>query len=165
MRRLCLTKPTPLIAGLLAGLLFAIIATPLGAAPAETQPQHPVFGYDKSHEVTLTGTIAQTVTKHIAGTPAGLHLLVTGPEGTIDAHLGPYMSKDILEALHAGTPVQIVGAMEKAHGKTILLAREVTVGGRQVKVRNENGMLIQAQTAQSHHSKQKSGLAVNGGGR
>jgi hypothetical protein len=142
MRRMCTTKSTSQIAGLLFGLLFAIVAIPLGASAAETHPQHPVIIYDKAHEITFTGTIDETVSKAPAGSPAGLHLMVTNSDGTVDAHLGPYMSKETLEALHAGTPVQIIGAMEVAHGKSFLLAREVMVGGRTITVRNEKGFLV-----------------------
>jgi hypothetical protein len=144
MRRLCMTKGNPLIAALLFGLLCAIVAVPLGAAGAETHPQHPVVIYDKAHEITFAGTIEQTISKPEKGSPVGLHLMVAGSEATVDAHLGPYMTKATLEALHAGTPVQIVGAFEKAHGKDILLAREVMVGGRTITVRSANGCLVQA---------------------
>jgi hypothetical protein len=154
MRRMCLSKPTPLIAGLLTGLLFAILAVPLSASPTETNPQHPVLGYDRAHEITLTGTIEQALTTAPKGSPAGLHLMVTGSEGTVDTHLGPYMSKETLEALHTGTPVQIIGAMERAHGKNYLLAREVMVGGRTITVRNDRGLLVRVQAEHTtHHAK------------
>jgi len=140
------TKPTQLIAGLLAGLLLAILAVPLGAQlapePRATRAVGPV--YDAAHEITLNGTIQEVVTKRVAGSPVGMHLLVAGPEGVVDAHVGPYLTKDTQEALHAGLPVQIVGAVEQLHGKSILLARQLIFGGRTVTVRNENGFLVRA---------------------
>lgn len=153
MRRMCFTRPTPLIAGLLFGLLCAIVAVPLGASAAETHPQHPVVIYDKAHEITFTGTIEKTTTKPEKGSPFGLHLTVTNSDATVDIHLGPYMTKQTLEALHVGTPVQIVGAVETVHGKGILLAREVQVGGRTITVRSENGFLL-PQNVRAHSKSQ-----------
>ena len=165
MRRMCFTKPTPLIAGLLFGLLCAIVAVPLGASAAETHQKSPVVMYDKAHEITFTGTIEQTMTKAPAGSPMGLHLMVTNSDGSVDAHLGPYMSKATLEALHVGTPVEIVGAVEIAHGKSILLAREVSVGGRTIKVRNENGALVLAVKRIRPAKSAKVASGVTGGAR
>jgi hypothetical protein len=135
-----------LTAGLLAGLLLAILAVPLGAQLApETRATRAVGPvYDAAHEITLNGTIQEVVTKRVAGSPVGMHLLVAGPEGVVDAHVGPYLTKDTQEALHAGLPVQIVGAVEQLHGKSILLARQLIFGGRTVTVRNENGFLVRA---------------------
>jgi hypothetical protein len=140
------TKPTQLTAGLLAGLLLAILAVPLGAQLApETRATRAVGPvYDAAHEITLNGTIQEVVTKRVAGSPVGMHLLVAGPEGVVDAHVGPYLTKDTQEALHAGLPVQIVGAVEQLQGKSILLARQLIFGGRTVTVRNENGFLVRA---------------------
>jgi len=69
----------------------------------------------------------------------------------VDAHLGPYMTKETQEALRAGTPVEIVGAMETVHGKQYLLARQVMVGGRVVNVRTANGFLLRVQTPNARH--------------
>ena len=165
MRRIRLTKPIPMIAGLVAGLLFAILAVPLGAQPAsETHVGHG-FGviYDRAHEITLSGDVQQVVTRHIVGTPGGMHLLVTGPRGLVDAHIGPFLSKEMNEALHTGTPVQIVGAMATLNGKNYLLARELTVGGTTITVRSEHGFLRRSQLTLARHSATEKTL--NGGAR
>ena len=167
------TKPTQLTAGLLAGLLLAILAVPLGAQLApETRATRAVGPvYDAAHEITLNGTIQEVVTKRVAGSPVGMHLLVAGPEGVVDAHVGPYLTKDTQEALHAGLPVQIVGAVEQLHGKSVLLARQLIFGGRTVTVRNENGFLMRAQGAHPARAKHEarvektSQVEVNGGAR
>jgi hypothetical protein len=154
MRRIRLTKPTPLIAGLLIGLLFAILAVPLGAQPASETHAAQGFGvtYDRAHEITLNGNVHQVVTRHVVGTPAGMHLLVAGPEGLVDAHVGPFLGKEIKEALHTGTPVQIVGAMATLNGRNYLLARVLTVGGTTIAVRSENGFLRRSQLTPRQHS-------------
>jgi hypothetical protein len=161
----CVETPT-LAAGLLLGLLFATVTIPLSAQPAEPGAQHPgAWGYDKAHEITLTGTIEEVKEKAPAGSPVGLHLTVAGTQGKVDAHLGPYMSKQTLAALHTGSAVQIVGAMEKRNGREYLLARQVIFGGRMVQVRSENGFLVRQHLPQSHRGNQKSALGTNGGAR
>jgi hypothetical protein len=149
MRRTYMTKPARIIAGLLTGMLFAVMTLPLSAqTAADSRAQHPfVPAYDKAHEITLNGMVHEIVTKHAAGSPFGMHLVVAGPEGMVDAHVGPYLTKDTQEALHAGLPVQIVGAMEEHNGKSYLLARQLIFGGRTVTVRNENGFLAHARAS------------------
>lgn len=146
MRHICLEKPARMIAGLLTGLLFAMVTIqPVAQTAADSRAQSPLIpSYDKAHEITLKGTVQEVVTKRVPGSPFGMHLLVTGPEGEVDAHVGPYLSKDTQEALHAGLPVQIVGAMEDVHGKHYLLARQLIFGGRTVTVRSENGFLMRS---------------------
>ncbi len=146
MSRTRLTKPTPIIAGLLSALLFAILAVPLAAQPAPESRSPRGFGpfYDAAHEITLHGDIQQVVTRHVVGSPVGMHLLVAGPEGLVDAHVGPFLSKEMKEALHTGTPVQIVGAMTSLNGKNYLLARELNVGGTTVTLRSKTGFLLRS---------------------
>ena len=146
MSHISLKNPARMIAGLLTGLLFAVVAIqPSAQTAADSRARRPLIpSYDKAHEITLNGTVQEVVTKRVPGSPFGMHLLVAGPEGVVDAHVGPYLSKDTQEALHAGLPVQIVGAMEEAHGKHYLLARQMIFGGRMVTVRSENGFLVRA---------------------
>src|SRR5271163_4495279 len=167
MRRTRLTKPiTTMTAGLLAGLLFAILAVPLGAQPASGTRVGHGFGvvYDAAHEITLTGTVQEVVTRHMTGRPAGTHLMVAGPQGLVDAHVGPYLSKEMKEALHTGTPVQLVGAMASLRGKKYLMVRELNVGGTNVTVRSEHGDLVRSQVSGAK-TKESSSLVSNGGVR
>jgi hypothetical protein len=162
-----------MIAGLLTGLLLAVVPLqPSAQTAADSRTQRPMkFSYDKAHEITVNGTVQEVVTKHVAGSPVGMHLLVAGSDGLVDAHVGPYLGKDIQEALHMGLPVQIVGAMEESHGKHYLLARQLIFGGRTVTVRNENGFLARARGPRMAHSKSQtrvektSQVEVNGGAR
>ncbi len=154
------------IAGLLSGLLFAILAVPLVAQPATEV--HPGLGigpvYDAAHEVTLNGTIRTVVTKHTKGSPAGMHLLVAGPEGVVDAHVGPFMNKQAKEALREGTPVRIVGANTSIRGKSYLLARQLTVDGHTFTVRSRHGLLAPGTNTHRAHSTNKTKSAVAGKG-
>jgi hypothetical protein len=138
------SKRNLVLAGLLPGVLVACLAIPASAqSAAESNPAHGFMQpYDAAHELTITGTIQEVVRKHAAGSPAGMHLLVNGSEGIVDAHVGPFLSKDVQEALHTGLPIQIVGATETVHGKQFLLARQLIFGGRLVTVRSQNGFLV-----------------------
>lgn len=139
-------KPTRPLAWLLLGLLSATFAVNLGAqtTPDATARPRPSVGYDKAREITVTGTVQEVVAKSSPGSPVGLHILIAGSGGIVDAHIGPYLAKDAQDALHTGLPVQIVGAMETLHGKNLLLARQLIFGGRMITVRNENGFLVRA---------------------
>jgi hypothetical protein len=173
MRRSRTTKPIPIsikmTAGLLAGLLFAILAVPLGAAqPAsETRTGHG-FGvvYDAAHEITFTGSVQEVVTRRMPGRPAGMHLMVVGPQGLVDAHVGPFLSREIKDALHTGTPVQLVGAMASLRGKNFLMVRELNVGGTKVIVRSEHGFLVRSQGVNPKtKDKETASVVSNGGAR
>jgi hypothetical protein len=170
MRRTRLTKPTRILilttTGLLAGLLFAILSVPLGAQPAsETRVAHG-FGpvYDAAHEITLTGTVEEVITRHMTGKPTGMHLMVAGPQGVVDAHVGPFLSKEMKEALHTGTPVQLVGAMASLHGTKYLMVRELNVGGSKVIVRSEHGSLVRS-PGSTPKTRETSILVSTGGAR
>jgi hypothetical protein len=156
---------TPLIAGLMAGLLVAIVSVPLNAQPAEEVHPKIMLGYDKAHEISISGNIQEVVGKPAPGSPAGLHVLVNSANGVVDAHLGPYMTKETKEALHEGTPVQILGAMQKGRTKDYLLARELMVGGRTIRVRSEKGFLVRQGKAgaERHFEVRESHTTTNGG--
>jgi hypothetical protein len=144
MRCLHMTKYTPMLLCLLSGLMTEI---PLAAqAVGASQPGRGIMfaRYNPANEVTLNGAIQGIVTKRTVGTPPGMHLLVAGPRGMVDAHIGPFLAKDVQAALRAGTPVQIVGAMEQLHGQQFLLTRQIVFNGRVVNVRSSNGFLLRA---------------------
>jgi hypothetical protein len=168
MRHTCLKKPARMIAGLLTGLLIAVVAVPLGAQPAPETSAGRGIGpvYDGTHEVTLNGTIEQVVTKHVVGSPAGMHLLVMGPEGVVDAHVGPFLSKATRDSLQAGSRIRVVGAMTTLRGKSYLLARVLTVNDRTITVRGSRGTLAPGDTGRTRNrNAKKSAVEVNGGAR
>lgn len=168
MRRSRVTKPFLVAAGLVA-LMLAATAVPLGAQPASETHAGRGFGpvYDAAHEITLNGTIQSIVTRHAKGSPAGMHLLVAGPDGVVDAHVGSFLNKTTRESLHEGSAIKIVGAMTTLHGKDYLLARTMTVGDHTVAVRSTRGMLGPMPAAVRAHSRsqKKSSAEVNGGAR
>jgi hypothetical protein len=96
-------------------------------------------------EVTVAGTIEQVVSTHTPGRPRGLQLVLAGPQGTINASLGPYLSTDVKESLAAGQHVEVTGVTHTGNGQGYFLVRDFTVGGHHVTVRNEKGFLIHPQ--------------------
>ena len=139
-----MTKYTLMLFCLLSGLMAEI---PLAAQALRTsQPGRGITfaRYEPANEVVLSGIIQQVNTTHKLGSPPGAHLLVTGPRGTVDAHVGSFLPKDVQAALRAGTSVKLVGAMEQLHGQQYLLARQIAFNGRVVNVRSSKGFLVRS---------------------
>jgi hypothetical protein len=158
------TKRIPTLAALLSSLVLAILVVgPLNAQSLEHSQTRRFLGYDKAHEMTMNGTVQELIHESVTGAPVGLHLLVAGPQGMTDVHLGPYLSKDTQAALHEGVPVQIIGAMVTLHGKDYLLARQLIFSGRQVVVRTENGFLLPVQGQQTGRKEAVSNVELGGG--
>lgn len=158
----CRSITVPISVRLLSGLLFAILTVPLGAQAASESGARQGFGpaYDAAQEITVVGTIQSVVAKPAAGSPAGMHLLVAGPQGVVDAHLGSFLSKETIAALQPGVPVQIVGATMSLQGKNYFLARQLTVGSRIVMVRSERGFLMHEHSSRMASSKQRTASEV-----
>ena len=72
---------------------------------------------------------------------------MAGPQGIVDAHVGPFLNKETTDILQSGAPVRIVGAMSPLNGKDYFLVRELTVGGSTVTVRTERGLLVRVHPA------------------
>lgn len=167
MRPSLWTNPTRTFAGLLSGLLFAILPIPLSAQAAPEPHAGQGFApvYDAAHETRLMGTIEEVVTQHVAGSPAGMHLLVASPQGVVDAHVGPFLSREWKDALHTGTPVQIVGSMIQLHETDYFLARELSVGGRSITIRSTRGFLVYPHPDRPLRTKANAQVVANGGSR
>ncbi len=139
MRRTRLTKPIhiQMIAGLLSGLLFAILAVPLGAQPApKAQPY-----YDIAKEVTLNGTVSTVLRKGAPGLSAGSHLILATTSGTLDASLGRWgmAGKGALSVV-VGQRIEVTGVMKTYKDKQFFVARTVKVGGQVYAIRNLHGI-------------------------
>lgn len=142
-------------------LLAALTAHASASEEATTAGRGFGFVYDPAREVTLVGTVKEFVTHHIAGSPMGLHVLISTSGQTVDAHIGSAFSKQIRGSLHVGELVQVVGVHEKVRGKDVLLVRQLIYGGRQVVVRNERGFLV----GTASHPQVQEGTGANGGVR
>jgi hypothetical protein len=165
MRSTCKRTCMLALSGVLPGILLAFLTLPVSAQPVgESQvARGPIATYNAAHEVTISGTVQQVVTKHAVGSPAGMHLLVSGAQGLVDAHVGPHLTKSMKEALHMGLPLEIVGAMTTVRGKQFLLARQLVYGGQTVTVRNSRGFLLTPARSSLSPSPEKGGRPTLGG--
>lgn len=143
MRLTCLKKPARMIAGLLTGLLFAVMAAPLVAQPKSEL--HPY--YDKAQEVTLKATVSSVLIRPEPGMIVGSHLLLVTPSGSVDASLGRFglQGKGAL-SVTAGEQVEVTGVMKTLKNKQVFLARTVKVGGQVFTMRNEHGIQVSPQS-------------------
>jgi hypothetical protein len=142
----------------LCAVLMCAAACWLPASAAETQ----LLGYSAARETNFTGTIDQLVAGHIAGRPAGLHLLVNGPNGVIDASLGSYVSAEVQHAIAKGAAVQLSGVTRTIDGTQYLLTRTLTVAGHSINIRNEHGFLIHPRA--NNGAKTRLGTNASAGG-
>jgi len=146
---------------LLAAMLLALAAEATTPAQPSSVDRGSRLAYDQAREVTLVGTVERLVTHPDFGGPAGLHLLVSTSGKTVDAHLGPFFSKENQEALEAAQSVQIVGISTRIQGKDVVLARQLIFAGRLVTLRNERGALVREHPARRTTGDSKP--AANGG--
>jgi hypothetical protein len=160
-----LTKTARVVAGLLTLLtVLTLLTAPLvaGTAPESRVVQGRASAYDATREVTLQGTVQEVVTARVIGSPVGVHLLVSGPQGTVDVHAGLSLTRETMKALQAGSPVQIVGAMTLLNGKQYLLARLLTVNGRTITLRAAGGVLLHQNGSRTMKSTGNSRVKTNG---
>jgi hypothetical protein len=135
-----------LIAAAWLALLVAIPAASANGQAAPSARPDLVLAYRSDQEIRITATIQQVVSKGIENSPAGLHLMLAGPQGAYDASLGPFLSSDVKRSLASGKSVEVTGAMEAVRGQSYLLVRELTVDAKLITVRSEKGFLINART-------------------
>lgn len=163
MRSTRKSKLSLALTALLTGVLMACLAAPVTAA-TESQPARGVVGqYDAAHEMTINGTVQQVITKRTVGSPAGMHLKISGTNGVVDAHVGPFLTKSMLQAVHTGLPLQVVGSMVTIRGKQVLLVRQMIYGGQTVIVRNSQGLLHRPAETPSSLAKKNARFGFKGG--
>ena len=150
-------------AALLLALLVAVaLPAVAGSGNNGKHPPSPL-AYDKAHEITFNGTIAQVVSHPAKGSLIGMHMMVASGGTTRDVHLGSYLPKETQNALRSSQPVQIVGMNVTLHGKPIVLARQVITGGRLITVRNEHGFPVRQGAKPSSHRIHDYRTAAKGG--
>jgi|HubBroStandDraft_6_1064221.scaffolds.fasta_scaffold125806_2 hypothetical protein len=128
---------------LLTAFVIMSFAAPLHAGKTAFKRTVTTPRYDVSKEVTLEGTIQGVVKKPTAGSMLGTHLMVSTSKGTIDAHIGGFVTRGPhAYSPAAGQSVKIVGVMTTINHKEVFLTRTIEEGTRTVQVRNEHGFLI-----------------------
>ena len=96
----------------------------------------------KTDEVIISGTIEEVRSAHTQESPRGLSLVLAGPQGTVNASVGPYLATDIQQSLAVGRQVKVTGVNRTYNGENYLLVRQLTIGDQKVTVRNEKGFLL-----------------------
>jgi hypothetical protein len=160
MTRSRLTKSTRLFAGLLAGLLFATLAVPLGAQRApETHPF-----YDIAKEVTLSGTVSSVQAKPSEGMIFGSHLILETASGQLDASLGKWglAGKGAL-SVAPGQAVEVTGVMKTIKDKQVFIVRTVKADGHVYTIRSKYGVPMSPQSRE--RASQTAWFQPNGGAR
>jgi hypothetical protein len=125
---------TPIIACLLAGLLFAFLVIPLNAGDLSSR-------YDVTKEVTLSGTVSSVLRKPAPGMVWGSHLMVETSFGRLDASLGRFglEGKGAL-SVTPGQRIELTGVMRMVRDKEVFVVRSVKADGKIFTMRNEHGL-------------------------
>jgi hypothetical protein len=141
-------KRTPLIVGLITGLLLAIPSVPLNAQPAEEAHAQP----EAAKVVVLNGTVSRVLSGPSEGMMMGSHLLIETASGNVDASLGKWgmRGKGAL-SVTAGQEVELTGVMrtikeKNAEKGVVFMVRTVKVGSQMYTIRNEHGVPVSPQS-------------------
>ena len=139
MRHSRFISSAALIAGLLTGLLFAILVVPLSADDSHSR-------YDVSKEVTLSGTVSSVLYKPAPRMIWGSHLMVETAFGRLDASLGRFglEGKGAL-SVTPGQQIELTGIMKTVRGKEVFVVRSVKANGITYALRNEHGIEVSPQ--------------------
>jgi hypothetical protein len=138
------TKRTPLIAGLMMGLLLAIVSVPLSV---NAQPAEEVHPQREAKVITLNGTVSSVLARSAKGMVLGSHLLLETGSGKVDASLGKWglVGKGAL-SVEAGETVEVTGVMKTIRDKQVLMVRTVKVGSQVYAIRNQHGVPVSPQS-------------------
>ena len=136
MRHSRFISSTPLIAGLLTGLLFAILVVPLNAADSDSR-------YDVSKEVTLGGTVSSVLHKPAPGMIWDSYLMVETVSGRLDASLGRFgLEGEGALSVTPGRQIQLTGVMKTVRDKEVFVVRSVKANGKTFTMRYEHGIEV-----------------------
>ncbi len=134
MRHSRFISSTPLTAGLLTGLLFAILVVPLNAADSGSW-------YDVSKEVTLSGTVSSVLHKPAPGMIWGSPLMIETASGRFDASLGRFgLEGEGALSVTPGRQIQLTGVMKTVRDKEVFVVRSVKANGKTFTMRNKHGI-------------------------
>jgi hypothetical protein len=131
-------------AGVLAGVLFAILTVPLVAQPVR-QTATPY--YDITKEVTITAQVSTVIERPARGMMLGSHLMLTAGGSSIDASLGKWALTGKGAASFApGEPVEVTGVMKTIHDKPVFIVRTVKGNGKVYAIRTKQGVPMSPQS-------------------
>jgi hypothetical protein len=157
MRRRSFSKLTGAFTGLLASLLLATLAVP---ASAETARESHSF-YDVRQEVTISGTVGSVLTKPLAGTIPGPHLMLTTASGEVDASLGKWgLAGQNAPSVQNGERIELTGVMKTIRDKEVFVVRTVKANGRIYAIRNAHGVPVSPQARERANQAAQEGKSL-----
>jgi len=164
MKHVRITKPNLRIAGLLSGLLFAILAVPLSAQPAHSGAQtktepHPF--YNIAQEVTLSGPVSAVYQRPVVGMIAGSHVMLLTGSGRVDASLGKWgLHGKGAPTIANGEQVTVRGVMKTIRNKEVFFVRIMEVGGHTYNIRNQHGVPVSPQSRERAEKTAQKGVSL-----
>ncbi len=125
----------------LALFIVAVGVVAAGVASAAAQMGRPMaMGYDKSKEVTVTGTVEAVMPQQGMRGMGGTHLTLNIGADKLDVHVGPTpWLADKKYEFAAGDQLTIIGSRQMIDKVDSLIAREIDKGGTKISLRDENG--------------------------
>jgi hypothetical protein len=134
---------------------------PPPAAPGSNPTETTVLmaAYDSRNEIQLQGAIRRIETAGEDG-PIGTHILIRTATGVVDAHLGyGRAASPTYLGLATGESVTVIGMIERAEGKDILLTRILGTSKHVFILRSQHGIPVRG-TARTSSAPSK---ALQGG--
>jgi len=130
--------------GLVALLAVSALAVPVTAQTATgVKKAHLTPFYDATKEVTLQGTVENVLRTAPRGMLPGAHVMLATSFGVLDTHLGPFAFKGFNPLnVEPGSRVEVVGVIKTIRSNQVFLARTITVGDQEYKIRNEHGVIL-----------------------
>lgn len=97
--------------------------------------------YDPKNEATITGAVQEVLQQAGRRGWNSTHLVVKTDQETVLVHLGPssYLDRQGMK-LATGDTITVVGSRTTIDGKPVLIAREITSGGKTVVLRDAQGI-------------------------
>lgn len=132
----------------LATLLGAAILLACAVPSAYCQATGPGMGmgrhgrmYNPATVTTVSGTVEKVHIMHRGGGWGGTHLDLKTASGTFDVHVGPsrYVESQGFK-FAKGDQIQVTGSKVTLREHEAIIAREISMGGKTLKLRNDQGI-------------------------
>lgn len=143
----------------LSGVVAVTVALAFGLDVATAAQRHEghrmqVPPYDLQTEATFEGTVTKVKQHIMLSCPGcgesyvpsmgfsgpGVSLLVSTPGGALEVHVGPSGFLETFDIeFETGDQIEVVGSRVNIKGRTVVLAKEITVNGESLLLRLNNG--------------------------
>lgn len=131
--------------GVVAALVFApaVMAQNASNRPLPRRAAAAASAYNLANEIAVQGAIQSVVRKPTRGLMYGQHLMVSTPQGTVDAQIGKFLLNGRrAPSFTTGQQVRLVGTMTTFHGHAVLLVRLVQTSNETITVRSQHGVIV-----------------------